>query len=198
MTRIALFLSLAFLSLPAVADGESLKLKKAPLEDQKSMERHAKEAFEGYFNALIAADYERAATFVHPDMVEPLRREMLRLMEQAGPQKTQATLKKLGIPDLATMKSMPGHKWWAKWAASPYGQTVQVMANKDVGARFRTERVACKPAQNSCDIVFSVTGKDESGHYQTRRNTVVASKEDGRWLVGKVPDLSDKKSKPRR
>src|SRR5690606_23794438 len=55
------------------------------------MMTRSREVARGYYNALIAAKYDEAASFLHPSAIEPLRARVLEDLEKSPGKKTENT-----------------------------------------------------------------------------------------------------------
>jgi hypothetical protein len=191
MKRIALALLVSAVA-PAHADEPKLTTKVAApaaptAADQAQMKKRATDAVNGYYKALIAGDYDAAATFLRDDAIEPVRAGLLQQLQTGSPKQQQATFEALGTGSLAELKAMPATKFFAAFARSSYGTSLQTLANKELAARVAIDDAECDTAARRCVVKFKVGGKDKDGKLQMLDQTMLASNVDGRWMLGFAP-----------
>jgi hypothetical protein len=181
----ALVVAVLMLGAPASAQQDDLKLK-APVTktlDPKLKEKRARDAVNGYYQALIAGQYDQAGSFAHPDAIEPVRKKLLELIQKAPAAKRASTLKNLGVPDVTYMQSMTTSQFFASYARSTYAANLQGLAKPERKARIKVTKVRCDPSRLLCEVSFDLFQTFE-GREGFGSNTVRVADVDGRWLVG--------------
>lgn len=152
--------------------------------------QRSSEIVRGYYNALIDGDFERAGTYLHPDVVEPLRKSVLEEIEKGGAQKREATLKALGIPDVQTLKSLPTSKFFAAYAKSTYGRPLQALSAPDLAVRPAVENQVCSPQRRFCAVHVRIHGKRNNKERVQFRHDVYVVEHEGQWLLSeRQPEL---------
>lgn len=165
---------------------DALKLEPRKGGDAK---RHAAEAVQGYYEALIKKDYERAGSFVHPDFVAPLQQGLLAEVERAPTDKQkQGTFEALGVADLNAMKGLTAGQFFSRFAASRYGTTIQAIGDPALKAEVKVGEVRCNKEETACDVDIVISVFDAPTKKRNERpSTVRAQLGDGHWLVGGKP-----------
>jgi len=169
---------------PAAA--QELKLK-APISkklDPNLMEKRARDAVNGYYDALIQARYDQAGSFAHADAIEPVRKKLLELIQHAPAAQRAATLKNLGAPDVTFLQSQTVAQFFANYARSTYAANIQALAKPERKAHIKITEVKCKPARSLCEVTFDLYQTLNNGKEVHGTNYVRVSAVDGRWLVG--------------
>lgn len=206
MQRILLPLALC-LSLPALAqeapapkpkppapgklkvDADKLKgLKKGKQNGKASMAMlvdQARQVTRGYYKALIDGNYERAASFLHPDAIEPSRKALIESLEKNGEGQTKATLQTMGVPDLNTLRTMPAERFFVAYATSPMGKGVQVL--NGLAVRVVLEPPRCDTKSQSCQVKLKLKGDSPKGDKIDKSNVVYVQKHEGRYLLSHQP-----------
>jgi len=174
-------------STPGPAAQKSLKLESSSRVDAKKNEKRAKDAVVGYYQALIKGDYETAGTFVHPDTIEPVRKSLVAEIDKARPAQKAATLKMLGVDDVNALNMLSMSQFFAVFARSSYGQTLQVMANPALAAAVAVVGVTCASDKDACDVEIEVETNTADGKRAKKKQRVSAEKVGGRWLAGARP-----------
>jgi|GEM_PF-1866646 len=178
------------LSLAPVAHGQgkspqkknlSLQGKKA---DEATMKKDAKAAAEAYYGALIAGDYKKASFFVHKDLVDGLRRELDRQLKSPKKNMKKQVLKAMGVASPAELSTMSDATLFARWASSPLGFKIAVMANPKAEAKADVENVYCYPKTSHCDVAMMLRANNQGGKVTTNRFMVRAEPDGGRWKLG--------------
>lgn len=183
----ALAVALAFAAAdPAPAP---LKLEKpvAAQGDEATMKKRATDAVSGYYKALIAADYDAAATFLRPDAIEPIRQSLVAQIDAAKPAQQKATLQIFGVQDTAALRAMPTTKFFAAFARSQYGLSLQHLARKELEARITVKEARCTVAEKKCGVDFALHVKAPDGKPAEVPQQMIASELEGRWLLGFAP-----------
>jgi hypothetical protein len=204
MKRLSLSLCLALLALPAAAQEAKpppapgdLKLdmgklkgtagKGGKLTQAKLVER-SREVARGYYNALIAGDFEQAVGFMHPDTIEPTRAQILKTLEAANDGQKKATLTSLGIADINTLRTMPLERFFVTWARSPLGQSVQALSSdKIAGLRVVLDPPRCNLPMKQCQVRITLRGDTKDGKKIEKPNMVFIVEQDGRYLLRDTP-----------
>ncbi len=152
--------------------------------DAALMKKRATDAVTGYYKALIAGDYDAAATFLRDDTIEPVRQSLVKQAEAASQKQQEATSEALGAKSLGEVKAMPATKFFAAFARSSYGTSIQQLAQPELAARVAIDDVECEAAARRCVVKFQVGGKDKDGKVAMVPQTMQASNVDGRWMLG--------------
>lgn len=207
MQRILLLLALVF-SLPTLAEGEAKKakvsppavgdlkidtgklkgIKKGAVGKRAGMPRlveASRQVTRGYYKALIAGDYERAASFLHPDAIEPSRAALIESLEKGGEGQTKATLAAIGVPDMNTLRTMPAERFFVVYARSPMGKGVQLL--NGLAVRVVLEPPRCDEATQSCQVRLKLKGETPKGDEIDRPNIVYVVNKSGRFLLQHTP-----------
>jgi Ni/Co efflux regulator RcnB len=160
---------------------------KRPEPDEAS--RRASEAIVGYYTALIAKDYDQAGSFVHPDFVAPLQVGIAAEVEKSSSEKARkGTLDQFGVADATALKALPPSQFFARFARSQYGTTLQALGDPTLDAKVSTDRILCTAAKTACDVEIVISVVDAATKKRSdRRSSVRAQVSDGRWLVGMKP-----------
>jgi hypothetical protein len=175
--------SLALLVALAAADPSPPLQTTAPAAPEAMMKKRAGDAVKGYYKALIAADYDAAATFLKSDAVEPVRAELAKQIEAAAPAQQKATLEMFGVADVAALRALPYTKFFAAYARSKYGLQMQQLARKDLGAAVVVDDTKCTIAEKKCAVSFTLTLTAEGKPAKVPQQ-MLASDVEGRWLLG--------------
>lgn len=165
------------------------KSAKAKAPARVEMIQTSRQVTRGYYNALIAAKYEEAASFLHPTAIEPLRKRVLEDLEQSPPQKTQNTLSVLGVKDLNALRTMSLDAFYVSWAKSSYGQGIQVLARKDLAVDVILDPPTCSVKRRLCKVDLKLRARDETGQKMESPSTVWVLEHQGRWLLTNVPPV---------
>jgi len=151
--------------------------------------RRASEAIVGYYNALIAKDYDQASSFVHPDFVMPLQVGIATEIEKSSNDKARkGTLDQFGVADVTSLKALSASQFFARFAKSQYGTTLRAISDPALDAKVTTDRILCLPTKTACDVEIIISTVDATTKKRAeRRSSVRAQLKDGRWLVGMKP-----------
>ncbi len=176
---------------PAVAPGKA-RAPRAPAHGKQKLShammlKTAREVTRGYYNALIAAKYDVAASFLHPSAIEPLRARVLADLEKSAPQKTENTLAALGVKDLTTLRTMSLDAFYVAWAKSSYGQGIQVLSQKDLAVDVVLEPPTCSEKDLACEVSLKLRGRKDDGTKMESPSTVWVVQHEGRWLLTLKP-----------
>ena len=153
-------------------------LTQAKLVDQASS------VARGYYDALIAGNFEQAVSFLHPSEVEPIRAQIVSSLEAATDGQKKATLTSLGVADLNTLRTMPPEKFFVTWARSPLGQGVQLLSSDKIAQiRVVLDPPRCDLPTKTCDVRVTLRGDTTDGKKIEKPNAVVIVYEDGRYLL---------------
>lgn len=147
----------------------------------------SREVARGYYNALIAAKYDEAASFLHPSAIEPLRTRVLEDLEKSPGKKTENTLAALGVKDLTTLRTMSLDAFYVAWAKSSYGAGIQVLASKDLAVDVVLDPPVCSQPKRVCEVNVKLRGRNEAGEKMETPNTVFVVEHQGRWLLTLKP-----------
>lgn len=147
----------------------------------------SREVTRGYYNALIAAKYDEAASFLHPSAIEPLRARVLEDLEKSPGKKTENTLAALGVKDLTTLRTMSLDAFYVAWAKSSYGAGIQVLANNDLAVDVILDPPVCNQPTRVCEVNVKLRGRNEAGEKMETPNTVFVVEHQGRWLLTLKP-----------
>ena len=181
---LALFAAVLMVGAPAAA--QELKLN-APVErkiDPKLKEKRARDAVNGYYQALIAGQYDQAGSFAHPDAIEPVRKKLLELIQKAPAAKRGSTLKNLGVADVVSLQSQTTAQFFNSYARSTYATTIQALAKPERKAHIKITKVRCDPSKSLCEVTFDLYQTLDNGKEVHGTNKVRVADVDGRWLVG--------------
>lgn len=193
----ALSLALVVFALPAFAEGggelkvdaSKVGAPKAPTSpmSREDMMRKGAEVSRGYYKALIQGQFETAASFLHPDTVEPLRRSLVDEIEKSPAAKQKAIFGALGVPDLNTLRTMPAGKFFAAYAQSNYGKSLRSLSDPKISLRALVEDQTCFPEKGWCAVTVRLKGKREDQSPISIVNRVHVIESGGRWLVTEKP-----------
>lgn len=164
---------------PASPSGKKLD-RTAMLETSRAVTR-------GYYDALIQAKYDVAASFLHPSAIEPLRARVIEDLEKGPPARTQNTLSRLGIKDLTALRTMTLDRFYEAWAKSSYGQGIQVLAREDLVVDVVLMPPTCSVERRMCRVDLKLRARGEDGTKMESPSTVWVLEHEGRWLLTTNP-----------
>ncbi len=141
----------------------------------------------GYYDALVEAKYDVAASFLHPSAIEPLRKRVLEDLEKGPPKKTENTLAVLGVKDLNALRTMSLDDFYVAWAKSSYGKGVQVLARKDLVVDVILDPPSCSMQHHVCKVDLTLRARGADGTKMESPTSVWVLEHDGRWLLTNVP-----------
>ena len=153
------------------------------LKDPEKMRQRASTATRGYYDAMIKADYEAAATFVHPDLAGSLKKGMGDAIRKLAPGTQKKAVEKLGLKSLDEYDGLSLERFFVLWAKSDYAFAAATLANKEVAATYRIEGVVCEIGV-ACDVTVDVRGRNEGGEINSSRSMIRVAPVDGAWRVG--------------
>jgi hypothetical protein len=181
---LALFAAVLLLGAPAGAQELKLNAPASKKVDPKLKEKRARDAVNGYYQALIAGQYDQAGSFAHPDAIEPVRKKLLELIQQAPAAKRASTLQNLGAADVVSLQSQTTAQFFNSYARSTYATNIQVLAKPERKAHIKVTKVRCDPSKPLCEVTFDLYQTLEDGREVHGTNQVRVADVDGRWLVG--------------
>ncbi|MFZ9888548.1 MAG: hypothetical protein ACO3JL_13705 [Myxococcota bacterium] len=166
-----------------------------PEAPARPLEQRAAALARGYYLALIEGRYEEAAGFLHPAVIEPLRDDLLGEAEGGPPQRGLAIAKALGVSDLLAVRSLSAERFFAAWAKSPYGTSVQVLSRPELKSVVDVTDTRCSEAQGLCrvQLILRATGEPTLPPSSLQ---VWAVNDDHRWLLTLTPPRSRAPAKP--
>jgi len=216
LTLLALVSSLSLWALPGFAEGAPKKapapaagdlkidtgklkgLKKGPAGKRADMPKlvdEARQVTRGYYDALIAGNYELAASFLHADAIEPSRAALIESLEKGGEGQTKATLAAIGVADMNTLRTMPAERFFIVYARSPMGKGVQLLAG--LAVRVVLEPPRCDLKSQSCQVHLKLKGESPKGDKIDRPNTVYVVHDRGRFLLQHTPVKGSNMKQPK-
>lgn len=179
------------LALVAAGAAQSQELKLTPKQgadvaEQAALhEKRARDAVQGYYDALIRGEYDQAGTFTHPDAIEPVRAQLVDAIQKASPAQQASTLQNLGVGDMSVLQSMTTAQFFAAYVRSTYGKGLQLLAKPERKASIEIKAVKCLPDRPACDVTYDIKQLLE-GRPVAGTNQVRAALVQGRWLVGEI------------
>jgi hypothetical protein len=149
----------------------------------QEMVDQARQVTRGYYYAMIEAKWEEAASFMHPDAVEPMRKAVLAdIGSKPGPQQADA-LKSLGVKSFDELRAMSTSKFYVAWAKSPFGKSVRAARDGTFLVRPIVSPPTCFEGKSFCKVEVKLKGKDDKGKKIYSPNTVFVAPHEGRWLL---------------
>lgn len=150
------------------------------------LEQRAAALARGYYVALIDGRYEEAAGFLHPNVIEPVRAALLREAEEGPPQRGLAIAKALSVPDLLAVRSLSAERFFARWAKSPYGTSVQTLSRPELKNEVEVIEARCSEAQGLCQVQLRLRASGEPTLPPVSLQ-VWAVYDEERWLLTLIP-----------
>lgn len=170
---------------PAKAPAAKAKSGKKP--DRVAMLEISRRVTRGYYDALIQAKYDAAASFLHPTAIEPLRALVIEDIEKSPPQKAKNTLARLGVNDLTTLRTLALDRFYVLWATSEYGKGVQMLSREDLLVDVVLHPPTCSPERRMCRVDLKLRARGEDGSKLESPSTVWVLEHEGRWLLTTSP-----------
>lgn len=172
-------LLVAFALVTAFSSGASAKIT-----ERGEMVEKSRQITRAYFNAVFDSKWEKAAGFLHENMMEPIRAHVLRVALSKDAKGQAKIFEMLKVKDLNALRTMDIRKFYVNYAKSEMGLPVRSLSKEYIETLMIIKDVRCTPKTKSCKLVIRLKGMDIKKEKKFDRKTDLRTERIGnRWYI---------------
>lgn len=172
-------LLVAFALVTAFSSGAS-----AEITERGKMVEKSRQLTRAYFNAVFDAKWDKAAGFLHENMIEPIRAHVLRVVLSKDAKGQAKIFSMLKVKDLNELRTLDARKFYVNYAKSEIGLPVRSLSKEYIETLMIIKDIRCVPETKSCKLMIRLKGIDIKKEKEFDRKTEVRTERVGkRWYI---------------